>query len=137
MTEQNEKTEEERLLELQDILETIEDEEGTLPTKAYEPTADEVDVMAALKAAREGQARMAKIKLEVVSDSGVEMRFDHECQTTAARLNMHHVGAKELAFFFGLIQQICSLTEPGKAFSEDAANFVLSAVRQIEPRDEA
>jgi hypothetical protein len=100
-------------------------------------SGEEAAVLDAVREKRNGRTTIPHLKLNHDEDTRTtDVSFDHEDQTVATALALHHFGTSDTEFYGGLIKQVAALTEPGKEFSEDAANFALGVIRCIEPRDE-
>lgn len=103
----------------------------------YEPKKRESEALAKLDEKLEKKGPIASLSLDHDEEARrTVVGFDHPDQKTAAMLAMSYCGTADVGFFNGLIKHIASATNSGKDVSEDAANFMLSVIRCVEPQDE-
>jgi hypothetical protein len=101
------------------------------PKKPYEATPAEVEAIADYLAAREGPPRLKVQMHQGVARTGV----DPPDGTVGTIALMQAIGTTDFDFYNGLIGQLINAST-GKEVSEHAANFMLSVIKGIEPRDQ-
>jgi hypothetical protein len=99
----------------------------------YKPTPAELE---ALKAYRDVKAKAGpRLKIDVTEKNKVQIGTDHADSAIGSLALMRAVGTTDFDFYDGLIGQLVNAsTEAG--VSERGANFMLSVIKGIEPRDQ-
>ena len=87
--------------------------------------------------ARAVQARIASPPMRLSSDGdALVIQFPDMEAEVATLLQMADIGTTDPAFHAGLVGQIACLGAHRRAVDADSANFLLSVVRAVQPRDE-
>jgi hypothetical protein len=109
---------------------------GCEVAKRYEPTAEERAAVVAHTARRKRRSTAPRIKL---SDKGgaIQVGTDHPQQSLGQVLVMQALGTTDIDFFNGLVDQLINAGTQGKQPDERTLNFMLAAIKAMEPRDEA
>jgi len=95
----------------------------------YEPTPAEAEAIKAYAAA--GDKRAPRIKV-----TGNAVGPDHPSRGVAQIALMKAIGTTDADFYGGLIGQLINVGSPNREPDEAGANFMLSIVKGIEPRDQ-
>jgi len=75
--------------------------------------------------------------LKIVEKDGVSrIRVDHDDPQTGMALIANALGGADPDFFDGLVRQLASAAGRGAKVDEDGLNFMLSVIKDIEPRDQ-
>ncbi len=99
----------------------------------HKPTPTEAEAIRAYFAAKE--KRGPRLKVAVTGKNKAQVGIDHPDHTVGGMALMRAVGTTDCDFFNGLVSQLVDASKRGEA-SEDGANFMLSVVKGIEPRDQ-
>jgi len=76
-------------------------------------------------------------RVKLTAESGrISLDVDHANATTGWAMIMNAIGTDDLDFMRALLTQIASVGIRGSASDATGANFILSVVKSIEPRDE-
>ena len=103
------------------------------PAPAYEPTSRERQSLEAFSARR--TARPPSPGLKVVKRANVtELDIDHADRQTGTLLLMQATGTANSDFLHGLLLQLS--VAAGDKTGADGVNFLLSAMKGVQPRDE-
>jgi hypothetical protein len=109
---------------------------GSEVAKPYEPTSEERAAAAAHLARRQQRPPSPRIKLAEKAGA-VQVTTDHPAPALGATLVMQALGTTDSDFFDGLIGQLINAGTQGKKPDERTLNFMLAAIKAIEPKDEA
>ena len=108
-----------------------------VPEKPYVPTEQETNIISASRDLAQSRVHGPKFKMDYNEDTKTSLvDFDHPDGETGFRLAMHETGTGDVRFFLGLVKQIAALGESGNAVSGEAADFAMSVVAAVEPKDE-
>jgi hypothetical protein len=107
----------------------------SIPSKPYEPTPQEREVVQAYRARAKSKAAVPAITVGEGKDLG-KLDFDHPDKAVAACLVAGAVGTNDLDFLGGILVQIANVATKGQAVDATAVNFMLSMVKGVEPRDQ-
>jgi len=99
----------------------------------YEPTPFEVEAVAAYRSKR--QRNGPRLKVTTVDKDVVNIALDHPDDVYGRLALMKAIGTGDSDFYDGLIGQLVNASKEKQA-SEKGANFMLSVVKGIEPRDQ-
>ena len=103
--------------------------------KPYEPTPGEEVAVAAFLARWKGLKPAPRMK--VSEKEGVsQIRPDHPDPALGEPLLMEAIGTADFDFFDGLLRQLANVDTQGRAVDEQGLNFMLAAVKGVEPRDQ-
>jgi hypothetical protein len=99
----------------------------------YELTASEKEALAKFQAASETRGPRLKAQAD-----GATAKFsvDHPDQAVGVLALMRAIGTTDLDFYDGLMGHLVNASREQNALSQNGANFMLSVVRGIEPRDQ-
>jgi hypothetical protein len=101
------------------------------PAAPYQPTPEETEVLRRLSAHR---ARSPNLKL-TKTEGAVTLELTHADRKAGEAMLLDALGMREMAFLHPFLSQISNATMSGATQNIDAANFMLSAVKELEPRD--
>jgi len=101
-------------------------------TKGYTPNAREVAAIVKLKKATDEQAPRLKISKK---GNVFQVGPDHPDGATGLVLLMEALGTTDMDFFNGFLKTLIDTTSQGGKLDEARANFVLSVIKGIRPRD--
>jgi hypothetical protein len=91
----------------------------------------------ACHAKRQARAPAPTLKFEKKGKDGtLEISNSHSDPNKGGILLANALGGGDYDFIAGLISQIVNVTGKGQEVSQEAANFMLSAIRGIEPKDD-
>jgi hypothetical protein len=99
----------------------------------YKPTSVEVDAVAAYRAAKAKAG--PRLKIDVTEKNKVQIEVDHPDLPTGNTVLMQAIGTTDFDFYDGLVGQLVNASKKG-GVSENGANFMLSVIKGIEPRDQ-
>src|SRR5262245_24582544 len=104
------------------------------PASAYEPSAQE---RAVLQRFDSRQERMSAPRLKVRKRNDVNhLEADHPDPALGMKLLMEACGTASSSFFRGLCEQLGNASTQGGVVNENALNFMLAAIRGVNPRNE-
>ena len=106
------------------------------PNKAYTPTPREAEVLKAFWAAKDAKKPSARIKIRKDDSGAYNLCLDHQDPETGRILLMQALGTTDSDFINCLMGQLAYASAQGNQVSEVGANFLLSVVKGIEPRDQ-
>jgi hypothetical protein len=109
---------------------------GCEVAKPYEPTAEERAAVVAHIARRKRRSTAPRVKLSN-KDGAVQVGTEHPQQSLGQVLVMQALGTTDIDFLNGLVGQLINAGTQGKEPDERTLNFMLAAIKAIEPRDEA
>ncbi|HKI15316.1 MAG TPA: hypothetical protein VKA12_10000 [Roseiarcus sp.] len=102
--------------------------------KPYTPTAFEVDAAQAYVVARKKSGPRLKVS---TSDKGsMRVDIDHPDLAIGQVALMKAIGTTDTEFYTGLVRQLINVGSQGQSAEEDGANFMLSVVKGLAPRDQ-
>src|SRR5262245_44627549 len=104
------------------------------PASAYEPSAQERAVLQRFYSRQERMIPTPRLKVRKHGENGIEV--DHPDPALGAKLLMETCGTGSYSFVRGLCEQLADAAKQGSVIDEDALNFMLAAIRGINPRDE-
>lgn len=107
----------------------------SVPSKAYEPTPQEREVVDAYRASVRGRAAVPVVTVGEGEDLG-KLDLDHPDKAVAAVLLAGAVGTNDLDFLGGILVQIANVASKGQAADAGATNYMLSMVKGVQPRDQ-
>ena len=93
----------------------------------------EAEAVAAFKTAQTTSG--PRLKIELDARDKVRLGVDHPDQAIGMLALMRAIGTTDAEFYTGLIRQILNASREAEA-SESGANFMLSVVKGIKPRDQ-
>jgi hypothetical protein len=99
----------------------------------YEPNPSELKAADAYRAARAKAA--PSVKVEVTGKNEVDIRVDHPDRAIGGVALMQALGTTDPDFYNGLLSQLVNASRDGGSW-ERGANFMLSVIKGIEPRDQ-
>jgi hypothetical protein len=105
------------------------------PASAYEPSAKERAVLQRFDSRRERMNPVPRLKVRERNAVNY-LEVDHPDPTLGRKLLMEACGTGSSSFFCGLCEQLGDASEQGSVVNENALNFMLAAIRGINPRDE-
>ena len=106
------------------------------PEEKYKPTAREQEAIAAFVAARQAKKPRSRLKIKKTADGAFHIGFDHKDAFTGQILLMQALGTADLDFAAAIVKQVSSTAAHGREPGEDDANFMLSVMCGIEPKDQ-
>ncbi len=109
---------------------------GTEPTKSYEPTPEERGTLQTFLARKKQRPPGPRIK---ITEKGGEIlaSADHPMPSLGCSLIMQALGTTDFDFFDGLMAQLVNASMPGQKPDNRGLNFMLAAIKAIQPKDEA
>ena len=99
----------------------------------YEPNPSELKAAEAYRAARAKAA--PSVKVEVTGKNEVDIRVDHPDRAIGGVALMQALGTTDPDFYNGLLSQLVNASRDAGSW-ERGANFMLSVIKGIEPRDQ-
>ena len=99
----------------------------------YKLTASEKEALAEFKAADEARGPRLKVQADGATAT---FSVDHPNQAVGILALMRAIGTTDLDFYVGLMGQLVDASRGQNALSQSGTNFMLSVVREIEPRDQ-
>jgi hypothetical protein len=99
----------------------------------YKPTPAEVEAVAAYRAAKAKAG--PRLKIDVTEKNKVQIEVDHPDLPTGNTVLMQAIGTTDFDFYDGLVGQLVNASKR-EGVSENGANFMLSVIKGIEPRDQ-
>ena len=106
------------------------------PNKAYTPTPREAEVLKAFWAAKDAKKPSARIKIRKDDSGAYNLCLDHQDPETGRILLMQALGTTDSDFINCLMGQLAYASAQGNQVSEVGANFLLSVVKGVQPRDQ-
>jgi hypothetical protein len=103
--------------------------------KPYVPTPEERAAVVAHLAKKKQRSPTPRVKL-TERRGAIQVSNDHPKPPLGNLLIMQAVGTVDAEFFDGLLRQLVHVNTQGKASDERALNFMLAAIRAVEPKDE-
>jgi hypothetical protein len=100
----------------------------------YKPTPKEAEAIKAYLATAK-EKRTPRLKVAVTEKNAVQVGVDHPDLQVGNVVLMQAMGSTDFEFYNGLIGQLVNASEKGEPSQSDA-NFMLSVVKGIEPRDQ-
>jgi hypothetical protein len=100
---------------------------------SYKPTPADLEAIEAYKAA--SAKRGPCLKVVATGKSSAQVDVDHPDEAIGAIALMRAIGTTDLDFFNGLLRQLVDASRQGEV-SQSQANFMLSVVKGIDPRDQ-
>src|SRR5262249_23008197 len=100
-----------------------------------EPSANERAVLQRFNSRRERMNPAPRLKVLKVRERNY-LEVDHPDPTLGMKLLKEACGTGSSSFFCGLSEQLGNASKQGSVVDEDALNFMLAAIRGINPRDE-
>ncbi len=107
---------------------------GDTEKPQYKPTPVEAKALEAYWAAKAKEG--PRLKVTVTRKNSAEISADHADPPTGTVALMQAIGTTDFDFYNGLIGQLATLASKDATVSESGANFMLSVVKGIEPRDQ-
>ena len=107
----------------------------SVPSKPYEPTPQEREVVDAYRARIRSKAAVPAVTVGEGKDLG-KLDFDHPDKAVAACLLSGAVGTHDLDFLGGILVQIANAASKGQTVDDREVNFMLSMVKGVQPRDQ-
>jgi hypothetical protein len=99
----------------------------------YKPTPVEVEAVAAYRAAKAKAG--PRLKIDMTEKTSVKIDVDHPDNTIGTVALMRAVGTTDFDFYDGLLGQLVNASKEA-GVSQRGANFMLSVIKGIEPRDQ-
>ena len=110
-------------------------QDRSCPATKYQPSADEGAAVQSISARR--QRRPPSPRLEInKSGRSSKLGHDHPDPETGWLLLMNALGTTDVDFTEGLVSQLFNAGTVGENFDGKGANFMLSVIRGIAPKDE-
>jgi hypothetical protein len=106
------------------------------PLKPYEPTKREKSALEAFDNRQRRQKPAPRLKMISTNESATDIKLDHPDQAVGSKLLLEATGTTDANFLAGLIQQLADVGRSGKGVDEGGLNFMLSIVKDIQPRDQ-
>lgn len=103
---------------------------------AYKPTPREQEAIKAFVASREARKLSSRLKVTKAASGAFNIGIDHKDPFTGQMLLMQALGVTDFDFVTGIIKQVSNATSKRREASEEDANFMLSVMRGIEPKDQ-
>ena len=100
--------------------------------KPYQPTPPDAQAFQTYMAAR----KKAAPRLKVVPNAKGAISIDHLDKALGQIALMKALGTTDDDFFEGLVKQLVNAGSQGSTPDESGTNFILSVVKEIEPRDQ-
>jgi hypothetical protein len=110
--------------------------EGTDLAKPYEPTPEERATLVAHLARMDQKPPAPRIKLTQKGEN-FHTSTDHPMPLFGRALVMQALGTADADFFDGLLAQLVNASAQDKKPDERGLNFMLAAIKAIQPKDEA
>ena len=107
----------------------------SVPSKPYEPTPQEREVVDAYRASVRGKVAVPSVTVGEGEDLG-KLDLDHPDKAVAAVLLAGAVGTNDLDFLGGILVQIANVASKGQTADVGAVNYMLSMVKGVQPRDQ-
>lgn len=105
------------------------------PAKPYEPTPEEAAV--GVKYLERTADKPPSPRLNVEDrDGNAHVTLDHPDPEVGTFLITAALGITEPDFFDGLLSQLINIGSPSREIDEQGLNFMLAAIKGIEPRDQ-
>jgi hypothetical protein len=104
-------------------------------TPPYEPTQPERKALKAYAALKAENPLAPRMKVSE-KDGTPELQPEHPNNAIAYVRIMEALGTRDYDFLDGLLTQIANIAGTGKKVSERDLNFVLSVIKNIEPKDQ-
>ena len=101
---------------------------------AYELTTMEAEAVAAVAAAKTTSG--PRLKAELDGKDKVRLGVDHPDEAVGTVALMPAIGTTDLDFYDGLMGHLVNASRGQNALSQNGANFMLSVVKCIQPRDQ-
>ncbi|MBK8817333.1 MAG: hypothetical protein IPN42_18345 [Methylococcaceae bacterium] len=102
----------------------------------YQPTTEEAAALKAFLRRKENSKPSSSLKLEKGKGNQTKASFKHEDEGLATVLFMESIATADFDFLNGLLNQVVNVTTQNKVINDSEANFLLSMVKGIEPRDQ-
>lgn len=107
----------------------------SVPSKPYEPTPQEREVVDAYRASVRSKAAVPAVTVGEGEDLG-KLDLNHPDKAVAAVLLAGAVGTNDLDFLGGILVQIANVASKGQTADAGAINYMLSMVKGVQPRDQ-
>jgi hypothetical protein len=112
--------------------ETVQNSKGDAKP-SYKPTPADLEAVEAYKVA--SAKRGPRLKVVATGKSSAQVDVDHPDEAMGSIALMRAIGTTDLDFFNGLLRQLVDASRQGEV-SQSQANFMLSVVKGVEPRDQ-
>jgi hypothetical protein len=106
------------------------------PEEEYKPTPREQEAIKAFVASREARKLSSRLKVKKAASGAFTIGIDHKDPFTGQILLMQALGVTDFDFLAGIIGQVSNAGSKGREPSEEGANFMLSVMCGIEPKDQ-
>jgi hypothetical protein len=106
------------------------------PKEKYKPTAREQEAIDSFVAARKARKLSSRLTIKKSASDGFDVVVDHKDQFTGHILLMQALGTADLDFVGGLMRQVSNAAWKGHEPRQEDANFMLSVMCGIEPKDQ-
>lgn len=107
-----------------------------LPAQPYEPTPLEQRSVEAFRARAKEKPEVPRLKVVEVKNGAQQVIPDHPDLATGCVLLSEAIGSRDYDFLVCLLGQLANVGSKGPKVDELGANFMLSVVKGIEPRDQ-
>jgi hypothetical protein len=104
--------------------------------QTYEPTGQEVEIIAAHREKVKNQKPAAALKFVKNAKGKLEVNVGHKDQAVGWTVFMESLGIADSDFAAGFINQLVNIGTPGSEPNESEVNNILAMVRGIEPHDQ-
>lgn len=112
----------------------------SVPAPPEKPSAEQLvredAAIAAFTEKRKSRLPSPSLRFEKNKAGGVIIGHSHADLTKGGKLLSNALGGCDHDFITGLLNQIVNATRKGADCKEEAANFVLSAIKAVQPQDE-
>ena len=106
------------------------------PEEKYKRTPREQEAIKAFVASREARKLSSRLTVKKAASGAFSIGIDHKDPFTGQILLMQALGVTDFDFLAGIIGQVSNATSKGREPSEEDANFMLSVMCGIEPKDQ-
>ncbi len=106
------------------------------PEEEYKPTPREQEAIKAFVTSRETRKLSSRLKVKKAASGAFTIGIDHKDPFTGQMLLMQALGVTDFDFVAGIIGQVSNAASKGGAPSEEDANFMLSVMCGMEPKDQ-
>ncbi len=104
--------------------------------KPYEPTKAERGILARYLDRVDEKPLAPRVKVTKTLDGVAQTAVDHPEPLLGQALLMETLGTTDLDFVSGLLGQLVNAGSQGKSVDESGLNFMLAAVKGVEPKDQ-
>jgi hypothetical protein len=106
------------------------------PEDEYKPTPREQEAIKAFVASREARKLSSRLTVKKAASGAFTIGIDHKDPFTGQILLMQSLGVTDFDFVAGIIGQISNAASKGREPNQEDANFMLSVMCGLEPKDQ-